>query len=99
MSNLADKINSLHRPIDHLAIRLMLIAVAIFHLAMLMWQPVEYAEKIGGFSGLLAPALIYSVCSAFIFAVGFIPQKWIWKLLFSPYFSILILSYFSYLYF
>jgi cyd operon protein YbgE len=58
-----------------------------------------YSEQIGGFSGLLAPSLIYSVCTAFIFAVGFIPHKWIWKLIFSPYFSIAILGYFSYLYF
>ncbi|AAW85451.1 MULTISPECIES: cyd operon YbgE family protein [Aliivibrio] len=99
MSNLADKIDSVQSPINNIVIRLLLVGVAVFHMAMLMWEPTIYAERIGGFSGLLAPALIYSVCTAFIFVVGFIPQKWGWKLLFSPYFSMLILIYFSYLYF
>ncbi|MCP3699197.1 MAG: cytochrome bd biosynthesis protein [Aliivibrio sp.] len=99
MSNLADKIDSVHSPINNIVVRLLLIAVAVFHMAMLMWEPRMYSEQIGGFSGLLAPSLIYSVCTAFIFAVGFIPHKWIWKLIFSPYFSIAILGYFSYLYF
>ena len=99
MSSLADKIDNVQRPINNIIVRLLLVGVAIFHMAMLMWEPTAYSEQIGGFGGLLAPSLIYSVCTAFIFAVGFVPQKWIWKLLFSPYFSIVILSYFSYLYF
>ncbi|MGF1906016.1 cyd operon YbgE family protein [Aliivibrio logei] len=99
MSNIAGKIDSVHSPINNIIVKLILIGAALFHMGMLMWEPTVYSENIGGFSGLMAPALIYAVCTAFIFVVGFIPQKWGWKLLFSPYFSMMILSYFSYLYF
>lgn len=75
MSNLADKIDSVQSPINNIVIRLLLVGVAVFHMAMLMWEPTIYAERIGGFSGLLAPALIYSVCTAFIFCCWIYPTE------------------------
>ena len=50
MSNLADKIDNVQRPINHIIVRLVLVGAAIFHMAMLMWAPTAYSEQIGGFA-------------------------------------------------
>ncbi|TOH31943.1 cyd operon protein YbgE [Vibrio parahaemolyticus] len=53
----------------------------------------------GGFNAVIAPALIWALCSSMVFGVGFKPRNWYWQLLFSPYFSLAILIYLTALYF
>ncbi|MGX9415809.1 cyd operon YbgE family protein [Vibrio sp. WJH972] len=81
----------LMKPIDSLIVRLFIMALGLFHAGLLMWEPTQYANSIGGFSLLKVTLLIWSMCSSMVVGIGFHPYRSVFKLMFSPYFSLLIL--------
>ncbi|MCE0492818.1 cyd operon YbgE family protein [Vibrio sp. DNF-1] len=60
-----------------------------------MWNPVTYAENIGGFNFVKVWLLILGMCSSMIFGVGFKPRMIVFKVIFSPYISFILLLYFT----
>jgi cyd operon protein YbgE len=70
-------------------------ALGFLHVGLLMWEPTEYAQLIGGFSLLKASLLIWAMCTSMIVGVGFNPYTLKFKLIFSPYVAMLILLTFT----
>ncbi|MEF1308962.1 cyd operon protein YbgE [Vibrio mytili] len=99
MSNLADKIAAIHQPMDKTLLRVLSLILGFMHVGLVMWEPEAYSQAIGGFNALIAPALIWAICSSMVFGVGFKPRYWVWQVLFSPYISLAILFYLTVLYF
>ncbi|KIN11492.1 cyd operon protein YbgE [Vibrio mytili] len=99
MSNLADKIAAIHQPMDKTLLRVLSLILGFMHVGLVMWEPEAYSQAIGGFNALIAPALIWAICSSMVFGVGFKPRYWVWQVLFSPYISLAILLYLTVLYF
>ncbi|ELS0751069.1 cyd operon protein YbgE [Vibrio vulnificus] len=98
MSNLDARIASLHEPLDKTILKVVALLLGLLHVGLVMWDPEAYATAIGGFNALIGPALIWAVCSSMVYGVGFKPRKWLWQLLFSPYFSLSILLFLTALY-
>ncbi len=99
MSELADKVAKLHQPMDKALLRALSLILGFMHTGLVMWNPEAYHQAIGGFNAVIAPALIWAICSSMVFGVGFKPRKWYWQVLFSPYFSLVILGYLTVRYF
>ncbi|YCA20756.1 cyd operon protein YbgE [Vibrio sp. AK197] len=93
MSDFAQKIAKLHVAMDKAPLRALSLILGFYHVVMVMWDPEQYAQAIGGFNAIISPLLIWAVCSSMVFGVGFKPIRWYWQLLFSPYFSLTILLY------
>lgn len=93
MSNFAHQVARLHAPVDKALWRALSLLLGFYHVAMLMWDPEQYSVSIGGFNPVIAPLLIWAVCSSMVFGVGFKPRHWVWQLWFSPYCSLTILGY------
>jgi cyd operon protein YbgE len=99
VSKLAQSIAGLHQPIERALFRALAIGLAFLHAGLVLWEPTQYAEAIGGFNARIGPLLIWAVCSGVIFGIGFTPINWYWRLLFSPYISLAILGYLTLIYF
>ncbi|MDA0147230.1 cyd operon protein YbgE [Vibrio sp. LaRot3] len=99
MSNLADKVACLHAPMDKALLRALSLILGFFHVAMVMWDPEAYSFAIGGFNSVISPLMIWAICSSMVYGLSFKPHSWYWQILFSPYFSLSILSYLTYAYF
>jgi cyd operon protein YbgE len=69
--------------------------LGLCNVGLLMWEPTNYASLIGGFNALKVILLIWSVCTSMIVGIGFQPSKPIFRLLFNPYSSLLILLFFT----
>lgn len=93
MSNLAEQVAKLHAPLDKALIRALSLVLGFYHVAMVMWDPERYSASIGGFNAIISPLLIWAICASMIFGLSFKPRNWYWQVLFSPYFSLLILIY------
>ncbi|CAK4067346.1 cyd operon protein YbgE [Vibrio sp. MarTm2] len=93
MSNLAAQVAKLHAPLDKTLFRVLSLVLGFYHVAMVMWDPEAYSASIGGFNALISPLLIWAICSSMVFGLSFKPRNWYWQILFSPYFSLAILSY------
>lgn len=91
MSNWSDQIANLHAPMDRTLLKVLSLILGFYHVAMVMWDPDAYSVSIGGFNAVVAPLLIWAICSSMVYGVGFKPRKWIWQLVFSPYISLPIL--------
>nr|WP_202597858.1 MULTISPECIES: cyd operon protein YbgE [unclassified Vibrio] len=85
-------LTKLHQWVDKALFRALSIILGFYHVAMVMWDPEAYAASIGGFNVLVAPLLIWGICSSMVFGVGFKPRSWIWQIFFSPYFSLPIMA-------
>lgn len=99
MSKLAQRVAKLHQPVERALFRALSLLLAFLHAGLVLWEPTQYAAAIGGFNALIGPLLIWAVCSGVIFGIGFTPYSWIWRLLFTPYASLLILGYLTLRYF
>lgn len=86
MNNASIQLTKLHQPIDKILFKMLSILLGFYHVAMVMWDPEAYAVSIGGFNALVAPLLIWAICSSMVFGVGFKPRSWVWQIFFSPYF-------------
>ncbi|AUI85814.1 cyd operon protein YbgE [Vibrio azureus] len=93
MSKLATKIERLHSPMDNSLLKALSLALGFLNAGLVLWNPEVYNQAIGGFNAVIAPALIWAICSSVIYGVGFKPRNWYWQILFSPYFSLTILVY------
>lgn len=91
VNNWSIQLTKWHQPIDNTVFRVLSIVLGFYHVAMVMWDPEVYAASIGGFNALVAPLLIWGICSSMVFGIGFKPRSWIWQVFFSPYFSLPIL--------
>lgn len=98
MSKLGEQVAKLHAPMDKGLLRALSFLLGLFHIAMVMWEPHQYADRIGGFNEVVGPLLIWAVCSSMVYGVGFKPRFWLWQILFSPYISFVILIYLTALY-
>ena len=81
--------------LDNGWIRLFAFLLSAYHTGVFMWHPKQYADTIGGFDSHSAVAFIWAICSAMVFGFGFKPRNQIVQLLFYPYFSLVILIYFT----
>ncbi|WED22770.1 cyd operon protein YbgE [Vibrio sp. JC009] len=93
MKEIKNYIKHMHKPVEKTFFRALSLLLAFAHAGLVLWDPVQYASAIGGFNALIAPLLIWAVCSGVIFGIGFTPNSWFWRVFFSPYFSLLILFY------
>lgn len=78
--------------LDKGPLRLLLLALALVIAGSVMWDPTLFAAKTSSFliwQGLL---LIWATCTAIIFGVGFRPNKLIWRAIFHPLPSAIILA-------
>ena len=69
--------------------------LGLFHAGLLLWEPNQYASLIGGFNLLKVTLLIWAMCSSMVVGIGFQPYKLVFKMIFNPYFSLIILFFFS----
>ncbi|MGF1756814.1 cyd operon protein YbgE [Photobacterium sagamiensis] len=93
MSNLSLWVKRLHQPLDNALLRALSLLLALVSAGLVIWDPVFFAQAIGGFGPIISPALIWATCTAMIFGVGFIPRRWYWQLFFTPYIAMPILIY------
>ena len=93
MSNLAAQVAKLHALLDKALFRVLSLILGFYHVALVMWDPEVYSESIGGFNAIISPLMIWAICSSMVFGLSFKPRNWYWQVLFSPYFSLAILSY------
>jgi len=95
MKVLNETIDLLHRPFSYFLARLVSLFAGISISCMLLFnfqRVSDDAVTLGlGYLSLLMLAL----STSFIHGLGFYPRFWLWKLLFSPYFSWLILLTFT----
>ncbi|MCM0147318.1 cyd operon protein YbgE [Photobacterium galatheae] len=73
-------------------LRLLALVMGLVTAGLVMWDPELFSREIGGFGPVISPALIWSCCTAMIFGVGFVPRRWFWQVLFSPYIALPILA-------
>ncbi|MDO6705673.1 cyd operon YbgE family protein [Photobacterium sp. 1_MG-2023] len=73
-------------------LRVLALGMGLVTGGLVMWDPALFAQAIGGFGPVVSPALIWSCCAAMIFGVGFVPHRWYWQLLFTPYLALPILA-------
>jgi len=87
--------DSAHKPLDKWYYRICLVGLGLYHVGLLMWNPNVYANDIGGFNFVKVWLLILGMCASMIYGVGFKPRLTVFKALFSPYLSFVILIYFT----
>ena len=99
VSNMDRAIKAIHAPLMLLPLKLLAIAMAVTVAGLVMWEPHQFADAIGGFGPVIAPLMIWATCSAMVFGMSFVPHRWYWQLLFSPIIALPILIYVLKLYF
>ncbi|WP_428838587.1 cyd operon YbgE family protein [Photobacterium kishitanii] len=70
MSNIDRAVKLIHAPLNVLPLKLLAIVMALTVTGLLMWEPRQFAEDIGGFSAGLAPLMIWATCSAWYLVWG-----------------------------
>lgn len=98
MSDLAQRLTDWHQPLNQRWLRGLSLLLALLHAGLVMWEPYRYAHAIGGFNATIVVLMIWAMCTSVIFGIGFQPINWCWQILFSPYFSLVIMGYLTYLY-
>ncbi len=93
VSKIDRAVKLIHAPLSVLPLKLLAIVMALTITGLLMWEPRQFAEDIGGFSAGLAPLMIWATCSAMIFGMGFVPHRWYFQVFFTPYIALPILLY------
>jgi len=83
--------------LDNGLLRLLAMVLALSAAGLLIWEPMIFAQAIGGFGPVISPALIWVTCTAMIYGVGFVPLRWYWQVFFTPYLALPILSYIMWL--
>ncbi len=98
MQNLDQRLTQWHQPVNHGLLRTVVLLLGLALVGVLMWEPTQFAESVGGFNIVKGPLLIWGMCSAMVYGVGFTPYRWYWQLLFTPYISAPIVMTFWLLY-
>jgi cyd operon protein YbgE len=95
VSNLTHQVERLHRYMDKAALRALSMLLGFVNTGLFMWSPEAYADQIAGFTPLLGFLFVWSVCASMVYGIGFKPRFWLWQIVFSPYFCLSILIYFT----
>ncbi|USD64326.1 cyd operon protein YbgE [Vibrio sp. SCSIO 43136] len=95
MSQLNQTLTRVHQPMDKGILRALVMIVAFLHVGLFMWEPEQYAQRIGGFEPWLGVLFVLSLCSSMVYGIGFKPRFWLWQTLFSPYIPSAVLTYLS----
>ncbi|UJF18625.1 cyd operon YbgE family protein [Vibrio sp. SS-MA-C1-2] len=98
-NNLNRWVSYYHQWTDVKVLRIVVLILSFCLAGIFLWDPIQFAQEIGGLVGYKGLLLIWGICAGVIYGIGFKPILWIWQLLFSPYISILIIGYFSLLHF
>ncbi|PSW36643.1 cytochrome bd biosynthesis protein [Photobacterium phosphoreum] len=93
VSKIDSAVKLIHAPLSVLPLKLLAIVMALTITGLLMWEPRQFAEDIGGFSAGLAPLMIWATCSAMVFGMGFVPRRWYFQVFFTPYIALPVLLY------
>ncbi|WP_299014502.1 cyd operon protein YbgE [uncultured Photobacterium sp.] len=93
MSNLDLWVKRIHQLLDSGLVRLLSMIMALCAGGLVIWEPMLFAQAIGGFGPIISPALIWATCTAMIYGVGFVPHRWYWQVFFTPYCALPILTY------
>lgn len=93
MSSLSFWVKRLHQALDNALLRALSLLLALMSAGLVMWDPSDFALAIGGFGPIISIALIWATCAALIFGVGFIPRRWYWQIIFTPYLAVPVLIY------
>ncbi|MGF1724090.1 cyd operon protein YbgE [Photobacterium nomapromontoriensis] len=91
MNNLDRWVKRVHLWLDHSLLRIIAIVLSMVTAGLVMWDPTHFALAIGGFGPVVSPVLIWATCATMVYGVGFVPQRWYWQVLFTPYLSLLVL--------
>jgi cyd operon protein YbgE len=91
ISTLNYYIDILHWPFKFLITRLCSLLLALFLSGLLLIYPNHIAASSAQLDHGYLIILMLALSAAFIHGVGFYPHYWLWKILFSPYFSLGIL--------
>ncbi len=90
-----DKVNVLidfvHKPFNFIIARIISMILALFLSVVLTVNPGHIAQSIDQLDHGYLSLLMLALSAAFIHGIGFNPIFWLWKILFSPYFSWVIL--------
>ena len=87
ISSLNYYIDFLHQPFRHLITRVVSILLALFLSALLLIYPNHIAASSAELDHGYLTILMLALSAAFIHGIGFYPNYWLWKIVFSPYFS------------
>ncbi len=90
-----NRIDFLFQQVSSLPVRLLIMGMGFCHVGLLMWDPSEYANMIGGFNFGKVVLLIWAMCSSMVVGIGFVPERVAFRLLFNPYQSLMVLFVFS----
>jgi len=88
-------VDFIHRPFKNRIARLILITLGITLSYSLLFNVYEVAEKATSLGLGYLTLLMIALSASFINGLGFYPRFWLWKFLFSPCFSWLVLLIFS----
>lgn len=87
ISTLSYYIDILHRPFQWLITRVFSLLLALFLSGLLLIYPNHIATSSTQLDHGYLTMLMLALSAAFIHGIGFYPRYWLWKILFSPYFS------------
>ena len=73
-SEWTENLDRLHKPFDIAFFRTLSLLLGLYHVGLLMWDPIQYADSIGGFNVMIAPLFIWAVCASAVFSIGFKTQ-------------------------
>lgn len=77
-------LDGLYGRLYHSAYCALSLLLALCVAAALMWDPVAFADQIGGFNAIKGPAIIYATCIGIMHGVGFKAKHWLVQLLTLP---------------
>jgi|GEM_PF-2402326 len=87
ISTLNYYIDILHRPFQLFITRVFSLLLALFLSGLLLIYPNHIAASSAQLDHGYLTVLMLALSAAFIHGLGFYPHYWLWKILFSPYFS------------
>lgn len=87
MININRYIDRVHRPFDFGVTRFISMILALTLSGLLLINPNHIADSTAQLDHGYLTLLMFALSGAFVHGIGFKPRFWLWKLLFSPYFS------------
>lgn len=85
-----------HRPFQHCLTRFFSIFSALLISGLLLINPNHIADSVAQLDHGYLTVLMVALSGAFVHGIGFNPIFWLWKIVFSPYFSWSVLLTFIY---
>ena len=84
MTNFIAKLDGLYGRFYHPWLCSFSLIMAIGVAASVMWDPIQFADAIGGLNLMNAIAIVWATCAGFVHGLGFKAQHWFWQLFFFP---------------